>query len=1175
MKLSLRLLSLTAILAALLLAGCGDDGDTVNNAAPIPPTTGTENFGAVTVDVVGNVVDTNGVPVAGATVSVAGFPSVTTNTAGEYRLEDIQATGASDPVAGLNPGTSCPNCTRALAVTIVPPAGYLGAAVSVNPSAVVFTGDSGAPGGPGDYTVFIDDTLVGAGLAVLPATTANVNGQIRDALTGLPVAGLTVSLDFTGLSNVAAIPDALPTPNEGVPVNVNTISYIAAPANLVTTTDASGNYSFTNVPQDSFLNLGISGSFYQINAVNNGVALPPATTIAPINTAQEGIGNTFNLAVQEVASLDTVPPYISQVDGTARATFAAAPVLKDGVDGLNNPIVITFSEALTAQTFGFAEIVVVNDSDGVSYNTDFTRTALTGNVLSIYTTAAIPKGGKNLRVLVLLQKLQDPAQNLISEPLPLDTSTGTPIPGVPALGAAGPSVNPPLPGGAPALTGTYLALTIQTFIQAVPDAEAVENLTQFFGNEGPVQTVEGSTDAFKNALSGFRPTDPALAGVLSANTNSAANGNDVNVRLQQLAVARGEVATAGAFLNNVARLDFATKNAASYSLAVTAANGTSKAFIAHQSNGNVIGGFGGPAPAPVYSTASNATDGFAVNKADAFVVLSGVVPGDTVTITPVNGVGVAGTAQSITLADVVPPTTVLQPSYGFNPGVLGTVTGTSTTSGGQLITAPGTPGGSPILALTTTLLANAQANIPWTGRNAALTGSNYDATAYNATTFVRRFGAAFSEPIAFTSTGKADVQARVNQGVLNTLLTVEDPQNNLAVTAPAPGGPQFADVVALSGDIQAMSLALPAAGQSIDFDTTIQDLAATANVTTGKTNAAIVIQERIPPLVKRAYYTGDTFVVEFNEPIASTWAPLTLNGKNIARGAPGVTTNASRDTITVNLLATGAVDISSADFGAPNYAEAAAYTGIPNSTGAKNHALLDFSAVADAKDATTTWTTQGVNPPPVTVPQFAAIDLLGPFTGSCVVPSGGQFTSNTTVVSGTARNLATQRVRCTFSHPLLNRASARVIGTGTAAAPQFDSQATVGVSTANPPNLAALEYDPAATGNGDFLLNVNDIESFFGVESNANPPVVRTVNFTGSNVLSADGKVIDFAFTVTGGVQPNDRFVLDAGAFLRSAFIPVSDLTGAVTDSRFVLNPGQGPATTVAPRLAPLSASTN
>ncbi len=116
--------SAALIASSMFLGGCVK-GDSAGDNGRIE----VEKINAPRADIMGLVQDTNGNPIKDAKVAVGG-ESTKTNSNGTFVLKKIPVTGITGNIPGDDDGDD-------LIVSIVPPAGYLGAAVHVNPTTLV------------------------------------------------------------------------------------------------------------------------------------------------------------------------------------------------------------------------------------------------------------------------------------------------------------------------------------------------------------------------------------------------------------------------------------------------------------------------------------------------------------------------------------------------------------------------------------------------------------------------------------------------------------------------------------------------------------------------------------------------------------------------------------------------------------------------------------------------------------------------------------------------------------------------------------------------------------------------------------------------------------------------------------------------------------------------------
>jgi len=337
-----------AVVLSLGLAACGDSDGDANTSNSVVEDNGGNTSGQAqgTGSVQGTVLDTNGLPVMGATVSLAGS-TVTTDASGYYHFTSV-------PLSGVD-GSNDPNGASAYTVTITGPEGYANAQVSVTTNNIQI--DSGNNGDNNDTTTangeqitWFDGFLAQAETANLPMFSSTVTGVLRNCDTGAALpAGVKVALDFTGIDTTGT--------NTGTNVNIGVPTF-------TTTTDASGLFSFDALPTDSDFTLAVEGY-----AADTAGSLPGSATeavVANITTTSEGIINNIgDLNVCMITSNDGIAPYIASVDSTINTNTGEGyswGVLSQGIDGTGG-IVLRFNEALDQSLINTAAVVVTSQVD--------------------------------------------------------------------------------------------------------------------------------------------------------------------------------------------------------------------------------------------------------------------------------------------------------------------------------------------------------------------------------------------------------------------------------------------------------------------------------------------------------------------------------------------------------------------------------------------------------------------------------------------------------------------------------------------------------------------------------------------------------------------------------------------------------------------------------------------
>jgi hypothetical protein len=340
-----------AVVLSLGLAACGDsDGDAnTSTSESVVEDNGGNSSGQVqgTGSVQGTVLDTNGLPVMGATVSLAGS-TVTTDASGYYHFTSV-------PLKGVDGSNDSDANGLAYTVTITGPEGYANAQVSVTTNNIqVDSGNNGTNNETttdnGEQITWFDGFLAQAETANLPMFSSTVTGVLRNCDTGAALpAGVKVALDFTGI-------DATGT-NTGSNVNIGVPTF-------TTTTDESGLFSFDALPTDSDFTLAVEGY-----AADTAGSLPDSAAeavVANITTTSEGIINNIgDLNVCMITSSDAIAPYIASVDSTINTNTGEGyswAVLSQGIDGTEG-IVLRFNEALDQSVINTAAVVVTSQVD--------------------------------------------------------------------------------------------------------------------------------------------------------------------------------------------------------------------------------------------------------------------------------------------------------------------------------------------------------------------------------------------------------------------------------------------------------------------------------------------------------------------------------------------------------------------------------------------------------------------------------------------------------------------------------------------------------------------------------------------------------------------------------------------------------------------------------------------
>ena len=415
------------------------------------------------------------------------------------------------------------------------------------------------------------------------------------------------------------------------------------------------------------------------------------------------------------------------------------------------------------------------------------------------------------------------------------------------------------------------------------DAEGATDMAQL-EVDGDAQT---DLEMYSNAFNSVVPGD-SLVYQLN-NVSGGRDQDDVSERLDLLAGALGvdldDVET------DNARIKFTAHNAVVYTVAVPqgATCGTTSEWL------NVTSG-------SCATVTNNGNDTFTISGfsegEEIELVLDNVQHGDTVVITPMNELCIAGTTAELPLVDNVAPTTVLQNSYVGGEVVGGASAVVPFGDGGELTNpyAAASGLGVPALYITPGLLDNEDENgNNILGENNYVQGDEtlmtelydnnyadnnytgqfvYDATGYDefAQHLERTVGVSFSEDVDMTGVTPSFAGASVSgYQVANNILTDDIGTNGYNGTGST--GFFTRDLVAFdTSNVMTLANVEAGAGANMDF-TGIKDLA--GNVAN---HAVVQVIDGMPPMITRAIFDGENVVVTFNEPINLETAALYIVG---------------------------------------------------------------------------------------------------------------------------------------------------------------------------------------------------------------------------------------------------------------------------------------------------------
>ncbi len=984
MKFNSKMLSVAAATALIVtMTGCG------STATSASKTGGTQQQitnpkGSVT----GTVQDTNGNPIQGVKVYLAG-QNTTTDAGGIYNFASVPVTQVNNIAAGVQ--------GEKLSVTIAAPTGYIGATVTVSPTAQV-TNDSNTTNG---VKTFIDGFVASAGTAVLPETNSTVSGVLRDTDTEAPLANTEIKFEFTAGGTAANVVQE--QKQNGVETSYAVSTYTL-------TTDENGSFSFASLPTDSTFKLLVPG-------YDNVDAGGPVGSLNQFSSDAETVITLGNVVAKKITALDTKDPFIVSVNNVISAPTALRAVLDDDT---RNTFVVNFSEALAPAKLELTgnSVLLYAGKDGNMIKRAFTAAINTADNAITFTTTDTFADGDFVDLLFLNADTVDTSMN----PLAVNANIGY-----------------------DELKGNYTRVKLEIFSEENTNAAAATATAQLDKDThgtNEFAKLQALSDAFNNVQDGIGK----IYQLNSAANDDSIGGLDSAERLTALSTALG----GGTVLTDIARISFTAANANSYIVTVENKSGVEKTIpaitgtdaLTYDGISTALGtndknfGAGANPKSLIITPATNV---------QVEIVLASVTPSDVVVITPTDSLGYPGTAKRITLVDNVAPTTVLQKSYlNGTPTVEKFGAVAQFGDGGELSqNADSTIIGAPYLAINASLLDDLNANgdnvnvgnvtrdkklteelykyntvNPTTGKSYIPKSVGvYDATAYPQFTarLNRTIGIAFSEDVNLTGTPATIgmTTAVTNATVYNNVV------NNVDNTA-----------IKINSDLvmvdvaDVMTLANSDDGKVIDFTNVIKDTA--GNIAGANTNAKVVVKDMMPPMVVTATYSGANVVINFNEPItlydaASGNIPqtsVTLTGSATATATYNpndlwvLSPDKKQLSIPYSDFTADKMNINSFwDKGTYGYASNSFYS----VTSILAHAYLTTNKVTDSHK--NSWTTYiaATTPRNITAPQFAATFTVANFSDTAVT-TNFKGTDNT--------NTTAQTVVWNFTQPLhVNAAS--------------------------------------------------------------------------------------------------------------------------------------------------------
>ncbi len=942
---------------ATTLAACGSDGDKTGSTG--------QNKKGPKIDIGGTVMDTNGIAIQGARVSVQG-ESTTTNAAGQYYFKKLLVSN----VAGADDSTS----HGPVRVVIQPPDNYLGAVVSVYPEAQIdgsvdpdLDGSSGGSGGSGfggdnnnntggaggngvwwdggdggsaggndggagtggdggdggdggSYTVvnprttFIDGMYVEAATAMLPMLSSDVTGVLRDCDTGAAIGGATVRLDMWAVDNNDPVLQADNDCDSGC-----YFSYEANPHASVTGDD--GSFSFTNVPNDSILRMWAPG--YDGLAVEDStagdVSCSPGSTPSNsegdcIATTNEGLLYLGDVCVDPIPTNDNIQPCVTSVTGAVTRTsadwegnsdlyFAA---LHDNLHGLTG-FEINFTETLQDVSLNANSIVIWDagvDPDDTDDDVDYITdftAEISGSTLTITTAEAVPDD-HHLVVYLLKSDHRDLSGNFLTH----DDETGATVcNSTSSSGKVAPDALFYTDPYSSTNGSGYIQVGIKVYSEDQTNADAVTELKQECTDYSV--TVANQTDLQTEYPTVFRSEWDDSGGNTFYNLNADAQ---YETRLEGLAdqlVCPNDITENAQITNNYATVSFLPPVVGDWQI-----GSSSDADCQDNCSGS------GESGTQYVVVGSDSSD----NDLAANI-------GDTIYVESIDDFSNISAVVEVVLGDCVAPTTVL--NYGYNTCGYATnrATPAFTNLAGQLCidadvdtlfdfgdgaenAGVGEPGecGVPTLNITCRLLkdpedaANLDVVEPITLYRLQDGDNARTGSDYDATSF--SIWQPFNDTIGVAFSENIDM---TTDGTIDwagiTSITSWTLANNVGKTddndTPDGGSANAQADLVMISVDDVITLANDDHRQIMNFSNAVEDLAGHP-----ADKAQVVVNDLIPPFVEYALWSEDGLVIKFNEPVDVDTSSTSVDC-DVALGAPIAL---ATDFVTLeNLAGPGTADI--------------------------------------------------------------------------------------------------------------------------------------------------------------------------------------------------------------------------------------------------------------------------
>lgn len=892
--------------------GCSED---TNNYSTSTETTGGVNQNEqakYTAPIQGLVIDDTGNPVVGATVTI-GSQTTTTNSGGQYAFESVDISSYYVAVmngsVGGQPGRD--GCdSSCLLVTIEAPAGtdMNNVVVGVQPEMIHIADANNADNG-GDINAvansqsFVINSQVGTSVLTHKAASAKV--YIGNQMNGTPVPEGTKVLAIYKDVETDMLRD-----------NFDAYSnYVTGVNTVVGYVDANGMVEFNNLLTSSRYVLLVEG--YQVRQFyntsdrtdlgmlvdeNNVQSYSFSTPLYQGYASSQYVSNLGNLMVTPIINGDEISPLVRTVLNQYGMAGYGENNRRSNVLMLERTVTdtieIMFTEPVAADDIAENVLVVAKDKDG--NNVGFLEVAsvnLTGDKLTVTLANDLTDGQRFAVLLFRDSNLRDLAGNPLAfrnnqwGPEAADEGMYSPFIDLDATSCIdGVCKDSSLRYLSCDVNGRAFVFDFMAYQELRLDAEGATDMAQL-EVDGDAQT---DLEMYSNAFNSVVPGDSVVYQL--NNVSGGRDQDDVSERLDLLAGALGvdldDVET------DNARIKFTAGKAVVYTVAVPqgAMCGTTSEWL-HVTSGSCA------------QVTNNGNDTFTISgfsEGDEIeLVLDNVQHGDTVVITPMNELCIAGTPGELPLVDNVAPTTVLQNSY----------IGGTTTTGPEPVVPFGDGGeltnpyiaesgfGVPALYITPGLLDNEDSegnNI--LGENNYVTGDEtlltelydnnyddnnysygglerrvYDATGYEefAAKLGRTVGVSFSEDIDMTGVTPVYAGTSVTGSdyqVVNNVLRDDIGTNGYTGTGSTGFFTRDLVAVTTSNVMTMANVEGDGEGTTMDF-TGIKDLA--ANVSN---NAVVQVLDGMPPMITRAIFDGETVTITFNEQINLETAAILVQG---------------------------------------------------------------------------------------------------------------------------------------------------------------------------------------------------------------------------------------------------------------------------------------------------------